>query len=54
MQSIIAQIYGGELCPGERSKICVAKFYEEKEIAVKVHNAFEDKLSETMKRELVN
>jgi hypothetical protein len=29
----------------------VEKFYEEKDIAVKAHNEFEDKLSESMKRE---
>lgn len=51
MQSIIAHIYGGELCPGERSKINVAKFYEEKKIAVEAHNEFEEKLSEAMKKE---
>lgn len=51
MQSMIAQIYDGELCPSERSKISVAKFHEEKKIAVKAHNEFEEKLSEAMKKE---
>lgn len=54
VQSIIAQIYGGELCPSERSKISMAKFYEEKKIAVEAHNEFEDKLSESMKKNLTS
>ena len=45
MQRVIKQIYSGELCPTERSKVCIAEFYTAKNAAVRAHNAFEEKLS---------
>lgn len=51
MQSIIAQINDGELCHSDRSKINLAKLYEEKKVAVEAHKEFEERLSESMKRE---
>ncbi len=52
MQSVIKQIYSGELCPTERSKVCIAEFYTARNAALQTHNAFEEKLSQSMKEEL--
>lgn len=52
MQSVIKQIYSGDLCSAERSKVCITEFYTAKNAAVKAHDAFEEKLSQSMKGEL--
>lgn len=52
MQSVIKQIYSGDLCPAERSKVCIAEFYTAKNAAVQAHDAFEEKLCQSMKEEL--
>lgn len=52
MQSVIKQIYSGELCPAERSKVCIAEFCTAKNAAVLAHDAFEEKLCQSMKEEL--
>lgn len=52
MQSVIKQIYSGELCPAERSKVCIAEFYTAKNAAVQAHDAFQEKLSQSMKEKL--
>ena len=52
MQSVIKQIYSGELCLAERSKVCITEFYTAKNAAVQAYDAFEEKLSHSMKEEL--
>lgn len=52
MQSTIKQIYSGELCPAERSKVCITEFYTAKNAAVLAHDAFEEKLCQSMKGEV--
>ena len=52
MQSVIKQIYSGELCPTERSNVCITEFYTAKNVAVLAHDAFEEKLCQAMKEEL--
>lgn len=52
MQRVIKQIYSGELCPAERSKVCIAEFYTAKNAAVQSYDAFEEKLCQSMKEEL--
>ncbi|MGI5984664.1 MAG: hypothetical protein GXY01_02140 [Clostridiales bacterium] len=52
MQKILEQIYNGELCPSERSEVCVEKFRTAKKAAVQAHDEFERKLTPEMKAEL--
>ncbi len=52
MQSVIKQIYSGELCPAERSNVCITEFYTAKNAAALAHDAFEEKLCQSMKEEL--
>lgn len=52
MQSVIEQIYSGELCPAERSKVCITEFYTVKNAAVQAHDDFEEKLCQSMKEKL--
>lgn len=44
MQSVIRQIYSGELCPAERPKVCITEFYTAKNAAIQAHDAFEKKV----------
>lgn len=52
MRSIIQQIYNGDLHLNERTTACVSEFRAVRDIAVQAHDAFEDKLCQSMKQEL--
>ncbi|MCC0656280.1 hypothetical protein IC175_06875 [Clostridioides sp. ES-S-0123-01] len=44
MQQTIELLYNGDICPGERTRIRLGGYKAAREIAMKAHDALEDKL----------
>lgn len=52
MQSILEQLFNGDIYPSEQIKIKLAGYQEARKVAIQAHDAFEEKLSQQMKQEL--
>lgn len=52
MQRILEQLFNGEICPNERTRISSGEYETVRNTAIQAHDVFEDKLSAELKKEL--